>query len=339
MDLFTLRSMTDALRERRPPKRFFLDRFFRRIVEHETLEVDIDIVRNKRRLAPFVHPLSEGKLVEREGYSARSIRPAYIKPKMATTAADLLKRDAGEIVYSPKTRLQRAAERLAEDLATMDDMIIRREEWMAAQALMTGTVTVVGEGLNAVIDFGYSANHKATLTTTARWDNAAGVPLTNIRAWKSRVAQDSGLVPTDMVLGTAAAAALIKNPEFVAEREFIQTSTLVLRNDTSNLPQGVTYIGRVESLDVWVYEEWYLDDNGVEQPLVPTNYAMLGSSSADTRLHYGAIQDLKAGLAAMRRFPKSWEQEDPSARMVMVQSAPLPVPHQIDAFFLANVLG
>lgn len=338
LDLFNTRSMAAAVRERRSPKGFLLKKFFSRVEQHDTAEVDIDVIRNKRRLAPFVNPLSEGKLVEHAGFSTRSIRPPYIKPKMVTTAADLLTRGVGQAVYGDQTPAQRAASRLAEELAEMDDMITRREEWMAAQALFTGSVTVTGEGLNAVINFGYTASHDITLTGTNAWDDAASDPIANLRAWKSIAVQDSGLVPTDAILGSAARDAFLGNAVVAAQLDRTHQATLQIQMTQAGMPDGVTYIGRIEGLDLWTYEEYYLDDAGNEQPMVPTKSVLLGSSRADARLHYGAIMDLDSPLVAMRRFPKSWTTPDPSARWVMLQSAPLPVPHQIDAFVIAEVL-
>ncbi|PCJ51688.1 MAG: capsid protein, partial [Planctomycetota bacterium] len=68
-----------------------------------------------------------------------------------------------------------------------------------------------------------------------------------------------------------------------------------------------------------------------EQPMIPEDTLILGADNARTARHYGAIHDLDA-TAAVQYFPKSWTQEDPSVRFVMLQSAPLVIPHQIDAF-------
>ena len=51
---------------------------------------------------------------------------------------------------------------------------------------------------------------------------------------------------------------------------------------------------------------------------------------------YGAIQDLES-LQAEERFPKMWEEKDPSVAMAMTQSAPLPVPARIEASAFATV--
>ena len=81
------------------------------------------------------------------------------------------------------------------------------------------------------------------------------------------------------------------------------------------------------------YDEWYLDDNGDEQPMMPVDKILLGSTRTRNARLYGAIQDLDAGADfAVSRYPKSWTEKDPSMRFVMLQSAPLVALLQPDAF-------
>ena len=95
------------------------------------------------------------------------------------------------------------------------------------------------------------------------------------------------------------------------------------------------YLNEV-NCDIWTYDEWYIDDNGVEQPMIPLKKVIMLSSRIRAVRHYAAIQDMKA-IAAVNRFPKSWEVEDPSVRFVMLQSAPLMGLHQPDGVICATV--
>lgn len=339
IDIFNTRTMLRALEERRPPKLFLTNTFFPTVETSQTEVVDIDVIRNKRRLAPFVHPLAEGKLVERVGFSTKSFKPPYLKPKMATTAADLLKRAIGESIYSSQTPAERAAGQLTKDLAEMIDMIWRRVEWMAASALFTDSIVVMGEGVSATIDFGRASSHEITLASGSKWTQSGGDPISDLRDWKSLVAQDTGLVPNVAVFGHDVVEAFLADADVQAILGRFSNLTVTAAMDTANLADGVTYIGRVEGLDIYSYEEWYLDSGGTEQPLVPVDKVLLASTRARRAVHFGAIQDLDAqGLAAVPAFPKSWRTPDPSAQWVMLQSAPIVVPTQVDASLVADVL-
>lgn len=341
IDMFATRTMLRALEERRPPRRFLTNTFFGGPPEVSDNEyVDIDIIRNKRKLAPFVTPIAEGKLMERAGFSTKSFKPPYLKPKLVTTAADLLKRGFGENIYNPATPQQRAAKRLAQDLADLQDAIERRVEWMASSALFNGTIVVVGEGVNATINFGRSSSHSVTLASGDRWSQVStATPVDDIRTWKGIVSQATGLVPNVMVIGSAVLPNFLANAQVQEILNRFSNQTATVKMDTSQLADGVTYVGQVEQVDIFTYDEWYLDTDGVtELPMVPTDKILLGSTRARAVVHYGAILDLDAGgVAVVPWFPKSWRTPDPSAQWVLVQSAPLVVPHQIDAFLVADV--
>jgi len=50
-------------------------------------------------------------------------------------------------------------------------MIVRREEWMCAQAIYTGTIHVIGEGLNEIIDFNFTNYEEKNLSYIALRSN------------------------------------------------------------------------------------------------------------------------------------------------------------------------
>ncbi len=72
--------------------------------------------------------------------------------------------------------------------------------------------------------------------------------------------------------------------------------------------------------------------------LLPDYTVLLGSQNLleGTRC-YGVIQDEKAGYRASRYFSKSWLEEDPAVRWLLLQSAPLIVPYRPNASFCATV--
>jgi hypothetical protein len=344
-NLFDSRTMMAALEQAKPPRTFLLDTFFSGASRtFDTEAVDIDIIKGKRRLAPFVNPRREGEVVEKRGIKTRSYKPAYVKPKMVTTAEDILKRDPGMTIYSPNSGpAAKAAAELGRNLAEMNEMITRREEWMAAQSLTTGKCPIIGEGIDDLVDFLMEATHLPVLTGTALWsDHTNADPLANLKTWKRLVSKDSGINPSMVVMGLSALDNFLQCAKVfpTTGNVFNMINVQMGRIDPRILPDGVTYYGTLQELglDIYTYEEWYVDDESdIESPMIPTNKVLMGNPSARTEKMYGAIRDLSA-LAAVPRFPKSWVTEDPSARFVMLQSAPLMAPIQVDAFLCATVL-
>jgi len=335
ISMFETRTMLQALEQMFLPKTFLLDTFFKGIQTFNTEHVDIDIVKGKRRLAPFVSPTLQGRVVDRTGFTTRSFKPPYIKEKMPFSGADILKRQAGDTIYEAgASPSERAQQQLGKDLIELDGMITRREEWMAAQILFSGKVRCIGEGIDVTVDFLRDANLTVTLTDLF-WADDDGVPLTNLRAWKQLVGKLSGVVPDAAVLGESVIGPFLANAEV---QKFLDKTKIALGQiNPKDLPQGATYWGYIEGLDIFTYDEWYLDDAGDLQPMVPAKKVLLGSTRARCPKMYGAIRDLKA-MAAVPRFPKSWEEEDPSVRWIMMQSAPIPATLDTDAFLVAEVV-
>jgi len=104
VNLYETRTMMRVLRQMKPARSFFRNTFFGPFGTgqlFQTEHIDIDIVRGTRRMAPFVNPKHEGKLVESQGYETWTYKPPYIKPKLVTTAEDFQKRMPGEFIYGP----------------------------------------------------------------------------------------------------------------------------------------------------------------------------------------------------------------------------------------------
>ena len=337
-DIFDTRTMLRAMEQSFEPSTFLLSTLFDRVEVSPSEYVDIDIVKRGRKLAPFVSPVVEGKTVRDEGYTTRTYRPPYLKPKKPTTAQQLLDRLPGEDPYSGRSASSRAAEKLLLDLMELDDTITRREEWMAAQALQTGTVKCTGEGIDELIDFGLDPSHKVTLSGSDRWIDAASTPLADIGEWVGMIRKASGLNADILIGGIDAINALVAKLDGEFDTRRIDLGLI----SPSELSNGAAYYGDIKAngavIAVYLYEDYYTDEEtGATVPVFDANRVVLTSTRADFRQNYGAIQDIR-GLAAARRFPKSWVVEDPSARFVMVQSAPLPALHQADALVTAQVV-
>lgn len=343
IDIFDTRTMLDALRQMKPPKSFLLDTFFTGVETSMTKYVDIDIQKGKRKLAPFVAPIMEGKVMDRLGWTTNSYQPPYVKPKMISTAQDFLQRDIGEHIYmNGDGPSQRAAKLMGRDLAYLDECITRTEEWMAAQLLDTGAMTIAGDGISMSIDFGMDATHKITLTGNDLWsDTTNATPMEDLRTWKRLIQQDSGLTPDTVIMSAEAVDAFLNHPQ-VQKQLDVRMFDLGLINP-STFPTGATYYGRIRDIacDLWLYDEWYYDEGtSAEKPMVTAKKVWMGAKAARAVRHYGAIQDLDfGGTASVPRFPKSWREKDPSVQFVMLQAAPLMSLHQPDAFISAKVLS
>lgn len=340
-DIYEPRFMVEALAQLHTPRRFLTDTFFRNTVTHVTKTVELDIYKGKRRVAAYVSPLHEGKVVEREGWETVDVKPAYIKEKTPLRVQDVMSRSFGENIYSPTTPEQRMVQMIASDMAMLEERILRREELMASQALIDGKVIVRGEGLDHLVDYGYeSGKHKKTLSGTSCWDNG-GDPMRDIDDWRREIVQRCGIPATHCITGSKVAWAIINNEE-VAKR--LDNRRYVMGQIApSNQSDSISYYGDLllpsGVVSLYSYDEWYTDPvTGDDIPLIPDDVVLIGSTNARSAFHYGLIQNM-FGLSAVPRFPHSWIEDDGSARFLQLESAPMPNLYQVDAFIVARVLA
>lgn len=326
------------------PQKFLLDSFFPNVVESDSEYVSIDVDIGKRRMAPFVSPLVEGKLVEQRRMQTDRFKPAYIKDKRAPDLLKPVRRMMGERIGGNATGAERMMANLVAEMTDQIDCIDRRLEWMAAQALVTGAVTISGDGFETVsVDFGRNTNLSPALTSTATWTAAhisagTATPSQNIETWQQTMLKVSGAVADRLIFTTGAWNMFILDP--VVKQTIWYPGNGGPGNTVqvgAQIATGAVYKGRWGQYDLYVYNDWYVDDNNVQQPMLPDgSIIMSGSQLMGTRA-FGQIMDPSFNYAPMAYAPKSWVVEDPAQRFLMMQSAPIVIPSRVNASLCATV--
>jgi hypothetical protein len=304
----------------------------------ESEEIHFDVIDKTRRLAPFVSPLVAGKILMEKGFSTKTFKPAYIKQKTAFNPSQAIRRTAGESIGGSMSMTQRQQQRINTVLMDHVDTLTRRLEWMAAKALVDGKIEISGENYQAVVvDFGRNSNHTVTLTGSNRWGQTGVNPLANLDAWKLTALKESGANLTDVILDPEAWVIFKKDPEVKERFVRYQGSNQTTLQTGSPVGEGATFMGSLDGYNIYVYAGWYLDDAGIENPMLPAGTVLLLSQQIDGTRAFGAILD-EASLMPQPIFTKSWVEQDPAVRWIMSQSAPLIVPTRVNASFCATVL-
>lgn len=347
VSIYEPRTMGRIVSKMPPVRTFFRSTFFKNEETFNTKSVDVDFVKGSRKVAPFVHRVIGGKTVPNTGYETKTYTPPLVAPDKITTVDDLLNRLPGESIVSGRTPAERAVLKMASDFAELRDMIARREELMCVQSIFTGTIPIIGEGLNEIIDFQFT-NKETIQQATKKWNNAASDPIGNLKRWHKTV-QQKGFVNCDMCVMASDVADAFMNHEKVQKVLDVKNFNLAVIAPRQ-LPNGVTYVGTIHELgmDIYTYNEWYLDDWTApaapeEKPLVPDGQLALLSSNANYSMYYGAITLIDENSKNFRTVegkyvPDTWVKRKPARRFLQLQSAPLSVPHDVDSWFVATVL-
>jgi hypothetical protein len=325
------------------PQTFFLDHFFPRVTMSDTRFVAIDVIIGKRRMAPFVSPRVEGKLVEARRVQTNVFEPPYIKDKRAPDLLRPVQRMPGErLLGGEMSGEERMMANLAFEMQDQVEMIQRRLEWMAVQAVLTGTVTVAGDGFpTTTIDFGRDSSMTVALTGGAQWGQAGVSPVSDLEVWMLAMLKLVGIAP-DWCIMTQDAFDL-----FIADVKLQGAVLYPVWNPYDNrlnpgpqVEKGIVQKGQWGQLKIVVYNDWYVDDSNTQQPMLPAGTVILAAEGEGGVMGiraFAQILDPDFNYEALQYAPKTWTTKDPAQLLIMMQSAPLVIPGRPNATFAATV--
>lgn len=348
VSIYEPRTMMGVIRKLPPVHTFFRSTFFSREKTFVTKSVDMDYKKGARKLAPFVSREIGGKVVPNTGYTTETYTPPFIAPDRVTTIDDILDRQPGESLYSGRTPAQRAVIQMSEDFTDLREMILRREEWMCAQAMLTGKIVVLGEGVKDTIDFRFTNLIDISKDAKRKWKGGTVQnKYADLKAWHEKV-QKEGFTNCNVCIMASDVATEFLMDEQIRKLLDVKNYALAVIKPTQK-ENNVTYIGTIHELglDLYQYNEWYVDDwtdpaTPVELPMVPAGTLMMASTHAKYSMYYGAISILnqkteKWETVAGKYVPDTFIKKRPDRRFLSLQSAPVPVPHEVDSWLVAKV--
>lgn len=338
-DNYTTDFVMGVLEDLTVPRTALLDSFFPMIQTEESEEIHFDKLDGAKKLAPFVSPVVQGQIVQERGFTTKTFTPAYIKPKTPLDPTRPLKRAAGEQIGGQLSAADRADLILIQEMENQIQMIRNRMEWMAAQVLSSGSVTISGDGYQTVsVDFGRTAGHTVTLTSTDVWDDTASTPRDDLQDWATLISKNSGGDARVVVMEPAAWTKFRSHADVKDALDFRRTSDTVSVRAGAMTERGLSYRGTIDGFDIFVYQDWYQDSSGTVTPfLAADTVVMVAPDALEGTQAFGAILDPAAGYMALPYFPKVWYEDDPGRNILMTQSAPLVVPLRPDATLAATI--
>lgn len=336
MDIFDTYVVNRVVSALEPVKPFLLNSFFPNVQTDATEEIRFDVEHRRPRLAPFVSPLVAGQVVQSQGYTTKSFKPAYIKDKRLFNAERALKRAIGETIGGDVSPVQRMGAVLAAELYDQINMLTRRQELMAAEVLRTGKTIVEGDLYPQVeVDFGRDPDLTLRLVDTACWGDGVADPLEDVAEWSRLVTQKSGTTANQVVMDLKAWQLFSAAPS-VEELLDRQRGTTTLNPAVSG--EGGRHVATIGDLQIYLYHAWFNDpETDAQVPYLPDNTVILTGPELEGTRCYGAIKDSKAGFKATPFFAKTWTDEDPAVRYMLMQSAPLIVPYRVNASMCVTV--
>ena len=295
-----------------------------------------------RGLAPFVNRRVGGQRIELKGYESKAFEPPVVGNHFTVTPEDAFMRAPGRTEYDTSGPRAFLDQQISSGLRRIENMISRREEWMCAQALLTGHIEIKGNGVSDDIQFWSQldeAEQPKTTLATPWTDESVDVNtiIDDLNSVIDSVVLRSGLMPSKIICGRKVYQALRKK---LSESNLLDNRRVELGSVApTKLPNNVRRLGYLADpgIEIYGYTDMY-NDNGTIKQMIPDDLCLFVSPEVNTIMAYGAIangwdKNGAPNIVSGTRF--SFERPHESleqGRAIYLQSSPLPILQSIDGF-------
>ncbi len=226
----------------------------------------------------------------------------------------------------------------------IDVVIMRAVERYAAYILRTGTMAFERsrDRCETHIDFGRDPALTVQLSAERQWtaeNVGAGLamPVADVRGWLDVLAKKNGPGASDIVFEHDAYASFIASAEQDPRFELNTERAGEPRGDNASF-KGRWYPEGGGSNDLWTYQEWYLDQEGNEQQMMPDGTVLMVAPNLAGVRAFAKIEHPIHDFTGLPFAPRTWVDESKGHQMLKVDCCPMLVPFRPNATFAATVL-
>lgn len=254
-------------------------------------KVDFEFRDKTNRAAKHVRKNSGPKVVELGSQGVKSFNTFRTFESKVFSADEIEAMVSIGNIYGDRAAKDREVDRrIMEEVDELKLRILTTQEWMAAQLVSEGELTLDVEGQSETIDLGYQTDkHKETLGAGDKWTDATASILNQFRAVQ-KVQSQRGYKTDGVILGSLAADALLNNED--ARKALDNNNLRVGSLDISKKSQAnARYLGNLYGLDIWEYDQIFTKENGDTAPFIAQNKAVYYSNDfkKDTEMAFGPI--------------------------------------------------
>ncbi len=292
------RALIAANREALPLPRFISSFFTSRIIRLDNRDIDLQRFLKKARVAQFVNPLADAKGTEQLDYTTLKFRLPTIQDLQTITGEDLEGVMFGDNEYTPTTPESKLVFKLGDVIKEQSEMIDTRVELSAIDIAENGTLTVLGEGENRIIDFGRSATLDVdigTVDATRYFDDAAADIPEELTAMIVTMGE-AGSTVTDIVGRFDIMSLVVGSDDIKGELDTrrYEYGGIVFENRLAQ--DGVVFHGVYKGCRLWSYSGIYVDEDGADQRAMPDDKLLFFADSNANITAYGYFPDIESLL-------------------------------------------
>lgn len=289
-------------------------------------EYDIE-VHTGASLARYTTPDSEAVLIDQLPVGTMRGSYAYqrIKKRFNPSTLRLLRR-VGENTASTAA----GEDRVLRETQEMRRGMMRAEEHAIWSMLQGSWQFTVESGVQYTIDYGMPSSHKVTPSNA--WGSSSDDPIGDIASINRRVERDCGFPISRAYLNNKTMAKFVELPE-VSGGFTLAAGATSKQGQLSDMQkqqfQNERRINRFHGID-WIEYDGGSLASGIGStytPYIPDNKIVFiaDGGSNPLVLQYGPSVDDSAPADWSGVFTKTWKEEDPSARQVLIEVQYMPI--------------
>lgn len=311
----------------------------------------IEFKKKGRKIAPFVVPLVNGIVMEKDGYRTDIVDAPYIAPKRVITAKELEQKAFGESPESGRSPEQRENELESEFIDDNRISILRRHEKMCADILLTGQVIMKhyataedaakGENYDFKYLRFYEGEFKNKYKFTKKFKDMTTAEKIQEFYKMATVLRKRGVRATDIVMTSDVSMLLMSDKDFL---EFYNKAKVNIGEiNPTELPDGVVSNGSINIngvvMTLFTYDEIYEDLDGEEKAILPAGTIAFLQPNMGTTVYAQVTFYTKDGFKsyAEKIVPRLVGDEKSNMAEVQAFSRPVMYPNDMDGWLVANI--
>ena len=334
-----------------PVVQFLKDRYFPDGPVYYSEKALIEFKKKGRKIAPFVVPLVNGIVMEKDGYRTDIVDAPYIAPKRVITAKELEQKAFGESPESGRSPEQRENELESEFIDDNRISILRRHEKMCADILLTGQVIMKhyataedaakGENYDFKYLRFYEGEFKNKYKFTKKFKDMTTAEKIQEFYKMATVLRKRGIRATDIVMTSDVSMLLMSDKDFL---EFYNKAKVNIGEiNPTELPDGVVSNGSINIngvvMTLFTYDEIYEDLDGEEKAILPAGTIAFLQPNMGTTVYAQVTFYTKDGFKsyAEKIVPRLVGDEKSNMAEVQAFSRPVMYPNDMDGWLVANI--
>ena len=334
-----------------PLVQFLKDRYFPDGSVYYSEKALIEFKKKGRKIAPFVIPLVNGIVMEKDGYRTDIVDAPYIAPKRVITAKELEQKAFGESPESGRSPEQRENELESEFIDDNRISILRRHEKMCADILLTGQVIMKhyataedaakGENYDFKYLRFYEGEFKNKYKFTKKFKDMTTAEKIQEFYKMATVLRKRGVRATDIVMTSDVSMLLMSDKDFL---EFYNKAKVNIGEiNPTELPDGVVSNGSINIngvvMTLFTYDEIYEDLDGEEKAILPAGTIAFLQPNMGTTVYAQVTFYTKYGFKsyAEKIVPRLVGDEKSNMAEVQAFSRPVMYPNDMDGWLVANI--